>query len=632
MYDFVHNHKRMIQIVLGIIFLPFAFFGVDSYFRQGEGAEVVATVGDQKITQQEFSRALRERQEALQSMGRRVDPAQFETTEFRQAVLEGLIRQRLLIERAVRAGMTVTAQQLQAVIGAAPAFAEDGKFSFQRYQQFLKANNMTPVIFESRVRQDLLIQQVDDAYTGANFMPRTVAERLTRISEEQREVSQSAITPERFVPQVKLEEGAAKKYYDAHPDAFRVPEQVRIEYVALTQEAVLSQIPLAAEEVRKYYDEHMKQYEVKEARQASHILIAADAAAAADVKQKARAKAEEIAARVRQNPATFAALAKENSQDPGSAVKGGDLGFFQRGSMVKPFDDAVFQAKAGDILGPVESQYGYHVIRVVAVRPPQVRSFEEARGEIEAEMKKQLAAKKFAESAEALNNIVFEQSDSLKPAADLLKSPVKQSGWISRTGSDVPMLNNPRLLQSLFSEDVLANKRNTEAIEVGPGTIVAARLLEHKPASLRPFDQVSADIERRLTLERAAQLAAQEGRAYVEKLRKGETVNVTWTAPQLVSRVEPAKDLSPAVMRQAFKVGTAKLPAYSGVENPQGGYLLVRVTRVAQPEKASPEKQKALTEGLQQVLGQEEFSAYLASLKQKAAVKIKPEALEKKAQ
>jgi peptidyl-prolyl cis-trans isomerase D len=300
--------------------------------------------------------------------------------------------------------------------------------------------------------------------------------------------------------------------------------------------------------------------------------------------------------------------------------------------MVKPFDDAVFQAKAGDILGPVESQYGYHVIRVVAVRPPQVRSFEEARGEIEAEMKKQLAAKKFAESAEALNNIVFEQSDSLKPAADLLKSPVKQSGWISRTGSDVPMLNNPRLLQSLFSEDVLANKRNTEAIEVGPGTIVAARLLEHKPASLRPFDQVSADIERRLTLERAAQLAAQEGRAYVEKLRKGETVNVTWTAPQLVSRVEPAKDLSPAVMRQAFKVGTAKLPAYSGVENPQGGYLLVRVTRVAQPEKASPEKQKALTEGLQQVLGQEEFSAYLASLKQKAAVKIKPEALEKKAQ
>ncbi|HSQ05644.1 MAG TPA: SurA N-terminal domain-containing protein, partial [Burkholderiales bacterium] len=227
MFDLVHKNKRIIQFILALIFLPFAFFGVDSYFRNSESAEAVATVAGQQITQQQFTEALRERQDALRNLsGGRIDPAQLESAELRYAVLDGLIRQRLLLASAQRSGMTLTEQQLQEVIIGIPAFQEGGKFSYPQYERFLRSQNMTPVVFEGRLRQQVLLQQIDDAYTDSNFVPRTISERLTRISEQQREVSQAVISAERFMPQVKLEEGAAKKYYEGHPDEFRIPEQV----------------------------------------------------------------------------------------------------------------------------------------------------------------------------------------------------------------------------------------------------------------------------------------------------------------------------------------------------------------------------------------------------------------------
>jgi peptidyl-prolyl cis-trans isomerase D len=474
------------------------------------------------------------------------------------------------------------------------------------------------------------MQHVSDAYAGSHFMPRTVAELLVRLSEQQREVSQSVIPADRFVAQVKLEPDAAKRYYDGNQDEFRVPEQVRIEYVLLSVESLLPQIQVSPAEVRKYYDEHLGQFESKESRRASHILIAVEPGADAAARQKARARAEQLYAQLQQDPGRFAELAKQHSQDPGSAAKGGDLGFFSRGALVKPFEDAVFAMKPGELSPPVETQYGYHLIRLTAVQPAKGRGFEEVRPQIEAELKKQLAGRKFAETAEAFNNAAFEQSDSLKPAAEIAKSPLRQSGWLSRSGgAEDARLNNPRLLQAVFSEDVLRNKRNTEAVEIAPGVLAAARILEHKPASVQPFEQVRAAIEKKLVLARAGQLAAQEGRQRLEALRQGKEAQVAWGAPQLVSRAD-AKGLAEPVARQVFRADVASLPAYAGVELPQGGYVLLRISRVIEPDKVTPEKRKAVAESLQQVLGQEQFAAYVASLRQKGGVKISKELIEKK--
>jgi peptidyl-prolyl cis-trans isomerase D len=631
MIDFVHKYKRLILVaVLVLIIPPFALFGIDSYFQGIDRSAGVAKIGSQDISQQAFNQALRERQDTIQRMtGGKAPPELLDNPELRFAVLDELIRQRLLLGRALDMGMTIGDQQLQSVIGELPMLQDAGKFSFERYEQFLRSQGMTSAVFESRLRQDLLQQHMVNAYVGSGFMPRTVTERLVRISEQQREVSQFTVTPDKFFAQVKLDAGAAKKYYDAHQDEFRIPEQLRVEYVVLSVDSLLSQMQADADEVRKYYDGHLDQYGTQEERQASHILISADTAAGAEAKQQARAKADDLYKQLKQKPAAFADLAKQHSQDPGSAAKGGDLGYFGRGAMVKDFEDAVFKLKVGEISAPVESQYGFHIIRLDAIKPSQMRSFDEVRGQIETELKKQQAGRKFAAISENFNNAVFEQSESLKAAAELANSSVQQSGWIGRDHAADTRLNHPKLLQAIFSEEVLTNKRNSEVVEVAPGVLVAARLLERKAASVQPFKDISETIVKKLTLQQASQLAVQEGRAILERLKQGKDTQVTWATPILASRADP-KGLNVTFLNQVFKVDTGKLPAFAGVENPQGGFALLRISRVVEPENTAADLKKSLADSLTKVVSDEVMAAYVASLKQKADVKISRDQLEKK--
>lgn len=631
MFDIVAKYKKWIMIGLFVLIIPpFALFGLEGYMRDGARGSVMAKVGDYEISEREFQDALLNRQNTLRQMsGGRIDPALLDSAEQRQSVLENLVRQRVLLGHALEMGLTVTPEQVRATIAQIPAFQENGSFSLDLYQQYLKSRNQSAVVFENSVRQDLLLRMLADTYMGTTFVPRTVAERLLRITEQKREVASAVLAPERFVDQVKLEADAAKKYYEAQQDEFRIPEQVRVEFLALTGDTVQRQIQVDPAEARQYYESNQRQFGVPETRQASHILIAVDKSASEGEKKKARALAEQIHSEVKKDPDRFAELAKKHSQDPGSAAKGGDLGSFSRGSMVKAFDDAVFRMKVGEISPPVESEFGLHIIRVTGITPGQARGFEQVRGEIEEELKKQRAGRLYAELAEKFNNMVFEQSDSLKPAAELLKQAPQQSGWITRRGAKEPQLNDPKLLDAIFSDDVLLNKRNSEAVEVSQGTIVAARVIEHKPAAMRPFDEVKSEIEKKLVQTRAAQLAAQEGRKQLEALRQGKDAQVSWNAPQVVSRTDP-QGYPPPILRQVFKANTEKLPSYTGVEAPNGGYMLLKVTRVIEPEKIDRAQQKSLSEGLAQVLGEEQFTAYVTSLKQKADVSLNKDLIERK--
>jgi peptidyl-prolyl cis-trans isomerase D len=545
----------------------------------------------------------------------------------RFSVLEGLIQQRLLIRQGLENGITVTDDQLRAYISQAPVFQEDGRFSMARYEQYLRAQNLNAAMFENRVRRDLVLMQMSEAYQQSNFVPRTVAERLHRITEEQREVSSAVISPDKFASQVKIEPEAASKYYDSNQDEFRIPEQVRVEYVTMSLDALMSQVQIEEAELRKYYEEHQREFGMPETRQASHILIAVDKSAGPEAKEKAKTQAEQIAAELKQNPNRFPELAKQHSQDPGSAARGGDLGTFSRGAMTKAFDAAVFSMKPGEISPPVETEYGYHIIRVMSVTPGQVKGFEQVRPEIENELRKQRAGRRFAELAEQFNNTVFEQSDSLKPAAELIKQPTQKSAWITRTGTQEARLNNPKLIQAIFSEDVLVNKRNTEAIEISPGTIVSARVIEHQAARVQPFEEVKDAVQTKLIQSRSSQLATQHGREQLEALRQGKGTQPGWSTPQLVSRGDP-KGLPEPALRQVFKADSAQLPHYDGVETP-GGYTLLRVTRIVEPQKIDTAQQKQLSESLAQIVGEEQFAVYLASLKAKAKVSLNKEQFEK---
>jgi peptidyl-prolyl cis-trans isomerase D len=629
MFDFVTRHKRLIQVILVLIFLPFAFFGVDTYFRFMDTGQAVARVGDYSISQEEFARALRERQDAIRRIAPEgADPALFDNPQLRQATLEGLIQRRVMLERAVRSGMTLTDAQLQSAIGElAPFRDESGKFSLSRYEQFLRAQGMTPATFEARVRQDLILQHFADGYADSSFVSRAVLERLSKQWAERREVSHYAIAPQRFLARVGLEPDAARKYYEANPHEFRVPEQARVEYVVLSLDSIVQQVRVDPEEARKHYESRRAEFETKETRHASHILIAAEAGA----REPARARAEELYKQLQGKPSDFAQLAKRHSQDPGSAAKGGDLGPITRGMMkdVPQFEEALFRLKPGEISPPVESKFGFHIIRLTALQPAQVKPFEEVRGQIEKELARQIAARRFAELADSFNNVVYEQSDSLKPAADLIRSAPRTSGWISRERAEDPLLAHPRLLAAIFSDEAIKNRRNTEAIEVAPGTLVAARVAEYKPAALQPFEEVRAALEKKLALREAARLAAEEGRALLERLRRGEDLALAWSPPRQVGR-EDDKELPEPVLRQAFRTDVSKLPGYSGIESSDGAYFLIRVSGVLEARDVTQERRNAFAEAVRQALAQEIMGAYVASLKQQAGVKINKEQLERR--
>jgi len=626
MFDFIQNNKTLAKIVLALVALPFAFFGINSYFDATTDS-YVAKIGKQRITPQEFAAALSQRQEQVQrSFSGKVDPTLLDSQDMRAAVLDGMIRQRLLLEQAKRSGIVVSDRDLEQIIGTEPTFQQDGKFSSALYLDWLNERGLTQSTFENELRRNVMHDRVNEAYRVSAIVSNTVAERLLHIDNQQREVSVRPLLPEQFLSQVKPDADAIKQYYDTHQSDFRVPEQVRLDYLVFSIDQVAAHVAVSDDEVRQAYDSDHARYAQDEQRRASHILIAVDSKADAAAKQAARAKAEQLLQQLRRNPAQFAELARKNSQDPGSAAQGGDLGWFPRGAMVKPFDDAVFRMKPGEISDPIETQYGYHIIRLDAVKG---RSFDEVKSQATADLKRQKAMQQFSKLAEQLSDLAYERSDSLQPAADALKLTIEHSGWIRRSGGNDPLLGNAKLLAAVFADDVLKNRRNTDAIDVGNNTLVVARVADYRPANIQPFADVSAEIEKYLARQQATQQAVRQGSAMLARLQHGEAIAVDWSPSKPVKR-NAAEEVTNPLMREIFRTAIGKLPAYGGIENPQGGYVLFKISGVTEDQAANDSAQLDSIKGqLQQIVGSEELNAYVAALKAATDVTVNQKQLEK---
>lgn len=620
MFDFVQEKKRLVQIVLALIILPFAFWGVDSY-RRSTSTEAPATVDGTKITQQEFDNALRQQQNRLRQMlGANFDAAMLDNPELKRAVMDNLVAQRLLAVRAKAAGLVVTDEQVAQIIRGIETFQTNGNFDKKRYETALASQNMTPLMFEALLRDEVLGQEMRDAYVQNGFISNTVADNVIRLNEQQRVVSVFSVPFQSFIAQGKVDEAELKKYYELNQKEFQSPEQARVEYVKLSVEGLVGKMEVSADEVRQYYDAHQNDFGTMEQRQAAHILIAAAATAPQAEQDAAKAKALQVLQQVKQNPGKFAELAKQYSQDPGSAASGGDLGFFGRGMMVKPFEDAAFALKPGEISGLVKSDFGYHIIKLVAVKPTRVLAFDEARESIANKLRLQKAADKFAELAEKFTEAVYTQSDTLKPAADLAGSKIEQSGWLIK-GAAAGEPWTPKMLQAVFSDDVVKNKRNTAATEVASNTLVAARILEHKPAAARAFSEVREMINQKLLHQQALELAAKQGKTMLEQLQRGEKPEISWAPAQNITRAQRST-LDAGLVRQIFQANAARLPQYVGAETPQNGYVLVRVDAVKEGDKPDDAKRARYLQQLHQLTGEAMFMAFLSDARQQANIKV----------
>ena len=626
MFDFIRTHQRLMQFLLLLLIVPsFALLGVESYTRMGDSANVIAKVGDQKILKEELDAAQRQQADRLrQAYGPRFDPKMLDNPEARQGLLDNLIAQKALAVEAARNRLSVSDASLQQSILQIPDLqGADGKFDVERYKALLAAQGMSPTMFEAQLRQDLALQQINAAVQNSAFAPKALSTRLSEINEQQREVQEMLFKASDYASKVKVTDELLKTYYDNSGSRFETPEQVSAEYVVLNPAAAAAQVTVSDADVKSYYDQNAKRYTTEEQRRASHILITAPKDAPAKDRAAAKAKAEALLAQLRKNPGDFAKLAKENSQDPGSAERGGDLDFFGKGMMVKQFEDVAYKLAKGQISDVVESEFGYHIIQVTDIKAGGVRTLDQVKDEIAAEIKKQLAAKKYTELAETFSNTVYEQADSLKPVADKLGLKIETVSKLGRNPSpalkDAPY-NNAKFLNALFADESVRSKHNTEAVEVAPSTLISGHVLSFQPRARRPFEDVKAQVRELVVQQEAMAMAKKAGEAWLADA-KGTPPSSGFSAPKLVSRTASA-GLDESAFMAVMKADATKLPRVVGAELPGQGYGVYRINKLAPVNKVDEARRTAEQQQIATALAQQETLAYIDVLKQRAKVTL----------
>lgn len=627
MFDFVRKHTRIMQFLLFLLIVPsFLLFGIEGYSRFRDKGETVAEVDGQDITQVEWDNAHKQEVERIRASSPNVDPKMLDSAQARYVTLERLVRDRVLAAAADKAGLVTADQRLRRALQEDPTIASlrlpDGSLDKERYRQLVAQQGLSPEGFEAKIRADLSSRQVSAGVMGTGFASAALADLAINAFLEHREVQVARFNAADYAPKVELTDADIDAYYQANQALFQSKEQASIEYVVLDLDTVKKSLVLNEADVKTYYEQNQERLNGKEERRASHILIESPKSAPPEARQKAKARAQELLLAVQKAPDSFAELAKKNSQDVGSAANGGDLDFFTRGAMLKPFEDAAFALKKGEISSVVESDYGYHIIKLTDIKTPKQRSFEEVRAEIEADLKKQQAQRKFAETAEIFTNTVYEQSDSLKPAAERLKLDVRTASGLTRTPAAgvTGVLANPKFLAAIFSADALGKKRNTEAVEIAPNQLVSGRIVQYTPTRTLPLAEVKAQVRERLQAARGAELAKKEGMAQLAAW-KAKPDSAVLPAAINISRDQSQNQPTPLV-EAAMRADTATLPAFAGVDLGSQGYAVVKVNKTLARTGVTEESAKQDRAQYAQAWSGAEIAAYYQLLKERFKVKI----------
>jgi peptidyl-prolyl cis-trans isomerase D len=628
MFDFVRKHTKVMQFVLFLLIVPsFVLFGLQGYNRMQEKGATVAKVDGHEISQQDWDNAHKAEVDRLRQRMPGIDPKLLDSPEARYGTLERLVQERVLAAAVEHSHLMVAdqrvARELQGNELIAALRGPDGKLDIERYRQLLGARGMTPEMFENQVRNDLATRQVLAGVGQSAFVPPAQAGVAIGAFFERREVQVARFNAADYKAKVEPTEAELQAFYKDNAKLFQAPEQASIEYLVLDLASVQKGVTVNEADLKTYYEQNASRIGGQEERRASHILVAVPKGAPEAEKAKAKAKAEELLAEVKKNPDSFADVAKKSSQDPGSAPQGGDLDFFARGAMTKPFEDAVFAMKnKGDIGGPVESEFGFHVIKLTDIKVPKQRTFEEMKPELEAELRKQQAQKKYAEAAETFSNSVYEQSDSLKPAADKLKLEIRTATAVTRApqpGTAGP-LTNARFLEALFAPDAVERKRNTEAVEFGPNQMVSGRIVQYSPARTRPYEEVKAQVREQVVGAKAAELARKEGEAKLDAW-KANAAAAELPAAVPVSRQDAGKQPK-QVIEAALRADPAKLPALVGVDLGPEGYAVIKVNKLLPRDTVAPQQAQQEIAQYTRAWGTAEAMAYYEVLKQRYKAQI----------
>lgn len=610
------THKRWMMFIAMIFIIPsFVVTGIYSYNRMSDSENDLATVGDTSITMMDFDNAKRQYLDNFRrQMGQSFKPNMLDTAEARASILASLISDRAISLEIASEYMNVGEADAINLVKQAPAFQRDGKFSTEAYQQFLNSMGKSDEQFVLELRRDLTRQMLLSAVSQTTQASNTVAQRIHDLLTEERTIRTFEIKPTAFLKSVSVTDAEAQSYYDQNKSLFAVPESVDIEYVVLSPESYKN-IKASEDDIKTFYEQNLQRFSTPEERRASHILIAVN-----NEKTDADAKkeADEIYKQLQADPSKFAQLAKSKSADPGSARQGGDLGFFQKGMMVPEFDNAVFSGKKGDLVAPVKTQFGYHIIKIVDVKAAQAKPLKEVRGEIEALYQQQAAIRAFAEDAENFSNMVYEQSESLQPVAERFGLKIQTVKNVTRDFED--QLINPNVIEALYGFDVLEDKRNSNAIEVASNTLLSARVTAHHKQTVKTFDEVKGDIVATLKNQKATEAARAQGSADIAKLLDKKSASVKFGDKTVISRERPGA-YAYEVVTAALRPEANKLPTYTGVQTQDGSYFVIEVQSSKKIE-ASPEQLAMRKAELAQLYSNPEQAAFISGLETKFGTQI----------
>ena len=629
MFEAIRKHSKIVMFLLFLLVIPsFVLVGIDSnYFS--EKSPVVARVDGHKITQADWDNAHREETDRIRAQSPNVDPKQLDTPQARYATLERLVRDRVFAAAAQSSHLITSDARLARALQDIPAIAAlkrpDGSLDTEAYRSLVGAQGLTPEGFEANVRRELSVSQVMGGVMSTAFATDAAAKLAFDSLYQRREIQVARFNASDYAKQVNPTDADIEAFYKANAQRFQQQEQAAVEYVVLDLDSVRSGIRVNEDDLRTYYKENLTRLAAKEERRASHILINAAKDTPAADRDQAKARAQELLSQVRKSPASFAEVAKKSSQDSGSAPAGGDLNFFGRGAMVKPFEDAVFAMKKGEISDVVESDFGYHIILLTDIKTPRQPSFEELRPSLEAELKQQQAQRKFAEVAEAFTNSVYEQPDSLKPVADSLKLKIQTAEGVTRVpgpGASGP-LANPKFLEALFANDSVEGKRNTSAIEVGPSQLVAGRISTYTPTRTLPLQEVSDRARLLLIAEKSAELARKDAEAK-KAAWMGNAAPAAGLAPAVVVSRDQTQNLPRAVVDAALRASPDNLPAWVSADLGSQGTAVVKVLRIIPREGVDAQQAAQQRQQLQQWWSTAEGFAYYEMLKERFKVQIKP--------
>ena len=623
-------------LIFVMIVVPFAFWGINSYFGNG-GVVSVAEVNGVKIDSQEFQRLfVQERNFRQRLFGKVGNPALLNEALIKRAVLDKLINTAALAQAAEDAGFRISDRQLSRQIVRTQQFLRDGRFDPQRYAQVLNSMGLTEGAYEEELRRDMLVDQLISGLTESGFVTRKALDNALRLQKQQRKFGYLVLKASRFIDEkAALPESRIKSYYDDHQDRYVIPEKVSIAYLELSASDLVKQVKVDDEVLRKMYEEQQSQLAMGEERRASHILIPVEEGADEQTDKAARNKALDILKQLRAG-ASFKALAKKFSGDPESAAKGGDLGFFSHGMMVKPFEDSVYSMAVGDISEPVRTPFGYHIIKLTGIRKSAAQSFEKMRDALAKEYREQQAEEQFYDMADRIADLTYENPDNLEIASRELGLPVKKSTLFDRQhGSGIG--SDAKVRAAAFSSDVLDSGNNSEPIMLAPNHLIVLRVDKHEPLSHRPLAAVHDDIVAVLRLEDARKRAEKKSREILAQLLKGKSParlaakeGVQWHVSSFIDRDD--KKVPEDIISAAFKLPRPEKEAAAtgdALQLPDGNaaVILLQAVRDGNPAKLGQQVRKAEEKQILQRRGQQISHAVIEAIKKRAEIVVHQEKL-----